>query len=230
MNTRPALEPWHDRVHNALVHASDEALPNAAAPSADQIWQAVHGELDSREAQAVVDAALLDPAAYAELRLALAVSREMATLEASDAGNEAKDAPKQRSWRGLSLGIAAAAALLAAVSLRPRPQPPSAPSRANYRAADPGQVKSALAHEASVDRDHFILEWEPVAGAHYTVSVSTQSARLLAHRRGLKEPRLVLPPTTLSSVASGSRILWRVEAVREDGSKDNSATFVVVLR
>ena len=226
------LTPWEERVHQALVAAADEAPPSATSPSPDRIWDAVRGQLPSREAQDVIDAALRDPAAYAELRMALALAAELDAigLEALAPAVSAKSSRSVRTRRWGVLAFAIAAALLAALTLRSQGEPPVASHGADYRDSTTPSLGSDLEPGHPLPRDAFELRWDAVPGAHYTISVSTESARLVTHRRGLREPSLTVPAAKLTDLPRGTRLLWRVEAVLEDGTREHSPTFVVTLQ
>ena len=225
------LTAWEERVHQALVATAEEAQPSATSPSPDRIWDAVQGQLPRREAQDVIDAALRDPAGYAELRMALALTAELEALEvegAPPASTESSRSERNRRWGVLAFALAAA--LLAALTLRSRGEAPVASHGADYRDGGNSSLGSELEPGESLPRDAFELRWSSVPGAHYTISVSTESARLVTHRRGLRKPSLTIPPAKLSDLPSGTRLLWRVEAVLEDGTRERSPTFVVNLR
>lgn len=222
---------WERRVHRALVAASEDASPTPAAPSADRIWAAVCGQLPGREARNVIDAAVLDPAAFVELRLALALVDELRPENAAQSepgGGRPGGTVRARGWGALALAVAAA--LLAVLSLRPRSPGLEFDGPPSYREAPSTTLGSRIPEGAELSREAFELRWQAVEGATYDVSVSTQSAALVAHRRGIREPRLKVPTAALQSLPAGSKLLWRVEARLADGSSRRSPTFVVVVR
>lgn len=221
--------PWERRVHRALVAASEDASPTDAAPPADRIWAAVCGQLPGREARDVIDAAVLDPAAFVELRLALALADELGPETAAEPeGRRPGGTVRARGWAALALAVAAA--LLAVLSLRPRSPGLELDGPPSYREAPSTTLGSRIPEGAELAREAFELRWQAVEGATYDVSVSTQSAELVAHRRGIREPRLKVPAQALRSLPAGSKLLWRVEARLADGTSRRSPTFVVVVR
>lgn len=215
-------DPELQSYQRALVSLSVEAVPSAEPIDPDRLWAAVAGELPSREAQAVVDAALLDPAAHEELRLALAIR---------DALSQGQAPPRQsgswsRSWWTMVLAVAAA--LLAVLTLRPLDPSPGLDSPIQFRGgAGTAQIEAG---PATLPAERFELRWEGRQGAHYDVRVSTDEPRLLIRKRGLTEPRFVVPPETFEGLPSGTRILWQVEVVTPDGRKERSQTSVVRLK
>jgi len=232
-----SLPDWDRRVRDALVAASDDVVVTDAGPQSSRIWDAVHGELSSREAQEVIDAALLDPEAFTELRLALAMKDELSMQDEladgqdAPAGGTVVRAVKPRripraAWYAPLLAVAAA--VIAVWALRPPPDPVD-PSPAPYRDATPAAVRTALPADSPLPRAAFVLRWEAVDDGRYTVSVSTEAAKLITHVQGLRETSFHVPEASLADVPSGAKLLWRVEVVRPDGSRDKSATFVAVL-
>ncbi|MEM6995404.1 MAG: hypothetical protein AAF721_33150 [Myxococcota bacterium] len=222
----PSNERWERSVHRALVATSDDPTGAASSVTVDAIWDAVLGKLPSRQAQAVLDAALMCPAAYAELRLALALTAELDAIGIP----ETDDAPSRWTSRWLPLSLAVAAALLAAIALRPAPRSPLPAHGAGYRDGATAAIVSALDDGAALSRDAFVLSWGALPDARYDVSVSTESARILFVRRGIREAELTVPAPVLADLAAGTRVLWRVEAVQGDGTRTRSATFVVVVQ
>lgn len=200
-----------------------DGVPSEDMPSAETIWAAVHGELPRREAEAVLDAAMRDPVAHEELRLALAVQDEIDAI--SDATLHTPQAPRRWGpW--LVAGLAAAAAVLL-LATRP-PDPPMPDGRDAHYRGDAGGATS-LVDAPSLPVDAFELAWEAEAGAHYELRISTDAPSLLLRKRGLTEPRFAVPPSTFDGVPSGTRILWQVDVVRPDNSRSRSATYVVRL-
>lgn len=210
-------------MREALRLAAVDAVPSEDMPSAEAIWAAVQGELPRREAEAVLDAAMRDPVAHEELRLALAVQDELdalaeAPLHTPEAG---------RRWGPwLVAGLAAAAAALV-LATRP-PGPPAPDGRDSHYRGDAGGAQS-LVDAPSLPVDAFELAWEAEAGAHYELRISTDAPSLLLRKRGLTEARFTVPPSTFDGVPSGTRILWQVDVVRPDNSRSRSATYVVRL-
>lgn len=202
--------------------ASIDAVPSEDIPPPGAIWSAVQGELPRREAEEVLDAAVRDPAAYEELRLALAVQDELDAI--AEAPREAPEG--RRWWPWLAAGSAAAAAALLVVMR------PSAPSVLDGRDSQyRGEVNGAqsLVDAPSLPVGAFELAWEAEAGARYELRVSTDVPSLLLRKRGLTEARFTVPPSTFEGVPSGTRILWQVDVVRPDNSRTRSTTYVVRL-
>ena len=60
--------------------------------------------------------------------------------------------------------------------------------------------------------------------------MSTAQGAVLLTRRGLREATLTVPPDALRDVAPGTEVLWQVDVVHADGTRERSATFSVTLR
>ncbi len=72
-----------------------------------------------------------------------------------------------------------------------------------------------------------MLRWSPLPGAvSYDVQVSTEDLRALATAKGLTATEYRVPESALAGLPSASRLLWQVDAVRPDGTHENSQTFI----
>ena len=211
------------RMREALRMVAIDAVPSEGMPAAEAMWAAVQGELPRREAEAVLDAALRDPAAHEELRLALAVQDELDALSEVPLEGSAKP----RRWGPwVAAGLAAAAAL---VVLAMRPPAASVPDGGDSHYRGDAEGARSLVDAPSLPVDAFELVWEAEEGAHYELRISTDAPSVLLRKRGLTEARFTVPPSTFDGVPSGTRILWQVDVVRPDNSRTRSATYVVRL-
>ncbi len=220
-------------LRKGLAQVPERALPSTGpdAPSPEDLWDAAHGQLDPRRAQQVIDQAIADPVLWEEWRLLQAFTEELALVEQEPAAND-DPSEGRRYWGWVAVGGGIAAALVAALSLQTGVQtmPSAVDDGATYRADEAQGLESLLPADASLPRDAFELRWSAgAAGVRYEVQVSTAAPRLLLHKQGLTEARLMVPAEALSSVPSGSQILWRVEEVSDDGRR-RSATFVTTVQ
>jgi hypothetical protein len=210
-----------ERLRRAFAARGAAAPPSGACPPADRLWAAVHGQLAAEEVRPLV-AHLADCAACAEAwRLARAVDAPAAGVAASTAAPQ----PAGGRWAAIAAGIAAV--VLAGVLLRQRPT-----SGPEYRdpGVGPGAVRSLLNESRALPRGDFRLRWtQGPAGATYAVQVVTEKLEPIAEARGLSSTEFLVPPERLASIPSGTRLLWRVEAVTPDGARVSSATFVAPL-
>jgi hypothetical protein len=80
---------------------------------------------------------------------------------------------------------------------------------------------------STLDRRHPVLRWTGAPeGSRYTVVVSTRDLTVLYRRSGVVANELELPPDTLSGVAPGGEIFWRIEAIAPGGRRAASEAFV----
>jgi len=131
--------------------------------------------------------------------------------------------------RGRGLIVAAAVLALAAIGVWQLRDSP-APSGPVYREAGGDTVRSLVPQDRSLPRDDFLLRWS-IDGdvSHYDLLVSTDALEPVAEVKGLTEPEHRLDPVLLKDLASGTNLIWQVEAVRPGGVRVRSATFITVL-
>jgi hypothetical protein len=65
--------------------------------------------------------------------------------------------------------------------------------------------------------------------AEYDLRVTTADLVPVETRRGLDSPRYRVPPERLARLDDGSRLYWQVEVVLEDGDREASPAWEVVL-
>lgn len=220
---------------------------------ADQLWKAATGELRGAEAEALIDAALRDPDLAEQWRTTLALAEEAGLRKAEDevarkapepddaadsapsvspAANEDPRRASGRGWIALAVAAAAAALVLALWPPGGVTPPGDDPAVDPVIRAGPGDaIESRLDPAASLPRDAFRLRWHGgPKGAHYDVRVETEDRRLVASALDLAEPELVVPPAKLEGLASGTRLIWRVTAVTDDGRRESSPSFEARLQ
>jgi hypothetical protein len=196
--------------------------PPAGEPAdPERVLRAVRGELSAAETAELVERAATDPATAEAWRLALA-------LEGSSAAAVVTPMPRRR-WPWL-VGLAAAASLLVAVGLpllrtQLRPQAPF------LRGGEQPAVTSRLGDRQALPRERFLLRWSAApAGSLYDVVVSDGDLNVRFRGRQLETPELLVPAAALERLAPGAEVLWRVEVLAPDGSRNSSETFVQRLR
>lgn len=165
---------------------------------AERIFEAIHGRLDVKERQAIVDELTSSPDAAEAWRLA----REM-TPEPAIHGS----APT-RSWRWLAVAAAAVVAVgvgwQVAGPWRRAPEPV-------YRGVDSRAITAALPASALLPRAQPVLRWTGVEGARYRVRVLTPDLQVLEASWESPTAEYRLSDETLQRIAPGSEILWQVE-------------------
>ena len=124
----------------------------------------------------------------------------------------------------------AAAVLIFALTLPWRSDPSSPVETPGLRNETPG-ITSLIPETEPLDRRAATLRWTAgPEGTRYRVTVSTEDFRVLATRDALTVNELTLDPDALSSLRSGDKVLWRVEAIEPAGRRRSSPTFVHRLR
>ncbi len=168
-------------------------------------------------------------------RLAAELNRQ----QAADAGAEDADgaAPRRLGtvvhgrfgrWRPLAAAAALAAGLLIAVGVYH--QGSLGPQDPTYRGGQHASIHSLLPAGAALPRQAAVLRWSPLAGATgYDVQVSTEDLKSVAAAKGLTASRYRIPASALTPLPRGTKLLWRVDGVRGDGSHETSATFTTPL-
>jgi hypothetical protein len=99
-----------------------------------------------------------------------------------------------------------------------------------YREAGHASIHSLVPAGAALPRKAAVLRWSSLADATgYDVQVSTEDLKSVATAKGLTAPQYRISEGALASLPHGTRLLWRVDAVRADGSHQTSPTFSTPL-
>jgi hypothetical protein len=213
-----------DRSVDETLRAAFQSLGNAerrecSSDDLDRVWRALDGTLAAEERRELIDRLATEPA----LAEAWRVAHELRAAGGVDV--KAAAAPRQpvAGWR--REWLAAAAVLLAAVSavlffqwVRPADD--------TFRSGEGYAVESLIGADVTLPRSEFRLRW--TAGppdTRYQVRVTTEDLRVLTIAADLPAAEYVVPGETLTSVASGNRVLWQVDARLPGGERISSATF-----
>lgn len=188
--------------------------PAPLCPPADRTWEAARASTPLREMEAVVEHTASCPACAAAWRLA----RELAPQAEGRA-------LARRTWRPAGILAVAAAALLAVgVGLRTSTW---RSATSEYRRSAPLRIESLVPKEAALRRAACVLRWRSgLAGARFSLHVTDEDLNVLASPRDLATEAFAVPAEALASLPPGAGILWRVEALSQDGRKLGSPTFV----
>ncbi len=199
-----------------------EGAPPGALPAAEKVWRAAHGELTAAETAELAELAARDPETAEAWRLALELKGSPATAEVIRLS-----AWRRRRW---GLGLAAAAVLVVGIMV---PLLTTQPWHGDprLRNAGPPAVESRVGQAEALPRERFLLRWSGGPdGSLYDVVVSDGDLNVLHRSQRLAEPQLLVPAAALESLAPGATVLWRVEVLTPDGSRQASATFVQRVR
>jgi hypothetical protein len=105
------------------------------------------------------------------------------------------------------------------------------PQEPTYRETPGAAIHSLLAEGQALPRRGAVLRWSPLAGAaSYDVRISTDDLTLVDTAQGQKGTEYPIPDSALAALPAGTRLLWQVEAVFADGTRQSSPTFTNPLR
>jgi hypothetical protein len=224
-------DPQLARLRAAFATADAPPDPQSC-PAAETIWSAVRGELPPAQLRDVVEHTARCSACAEDWRLAAELNRQQAA-DTEDAGA----APRRLAavvpgrfgrWRPLAAAAALAAGLLIGVGVYH--QGSLGPQEPAYREARHAGIQSLLPAGAALPRKAAVLRWSPLAGATgYDVEVSTEELKSVATAKGLTAAQYRISEGALASLPHGTKLLWRVDALRADGSHQTSPTFSTPL-
>lgn len=209
------------RLREGFAALADDA-PAGEPLDAERVLRAARGELPPAETAALAERAASDPVVAEAWRLALALERASALAPVVPISSG-------RRWRWMA-GLAAAAAVTAGIVApllytQHRRQP------ASMRGLNAAEVASRLGDAEALPRERFLLRWSAGPDSSlYDVVVSDGDLNVLFRGRQLETPELLVPEAAFEPLASGAEVLWRVEVLAPDGSRQSSETFVQRLR
>lgn len=220
-----------DPLREAFAAAEPSAEEIAACPSAEEIWDAAHGELPAERTREIV-ALAAENAAVAEVwRQAVALGGGVEVVEETGGGTvaefplERRRPPRPAAW--LALAAVATFAVLGIWRLiAPLPDEPAI-VRDPRTAAGP---KSLIEEDAELPRDAFVLRWS--AGGEetrYDLRVFTEELEPVAEAFDLETSSHRVDPEALAPVADGTRLLWQVRTRLANGGEARSDTFTAVV-
>lgn len=215
------------RLRAAFTSPAEAAPDPETCPAPEKIWLAVRGELPSHEVREVVEHTATCAACAEDWRLAADLNRqEQKAAEADRPANVVYG--RFRQWRPLAAAAALAAGVLLVIGIQSDDmQPGQEPA---YREAPRAELRSLLPEGQALARRDAVLRWSPLHGAvSYDVQVSTEDLRVVATEEGLTSSEVRLPESALAGLQSGTKLLWQVQAVFPDGTRETSATFTTTL-
>ncbi|HSK75954.1 MAG TPA: zf-HC2 domain-containing protein [Thermoanaerobaculia bacterium] len=211
----------------AAFTAPAQAAPEPH-PEPDTIWSAVRGELPPNELREVVEHTAMCASCAEDWRLAAEFERQAAAETAKPAPNVVYG--RFRQWRPIAAAAAMAAGILIVVGIQTRDRS-DLMQEPGYRNEQRTEVRSLLPEGQALPRQAAELRWSPVPGASlYNVQVTTEDLRVVASQESLSKTEYRLPESALTGLPAGSQILWQVEAVFPDGTRQTSETFFTTLQ
>lgn len=206
-----------ERLRAAFQARRTQATPHESCPAAAELWSAVRGEGTLESRRALIDHTSACGACAEAWRLAMDVSRDLASARR----------PWQRSFAPLAAAAALVLALGGGVWLYWVPRHVEAPV---FRGGEGPIIRSLVPEDEALPRRDFRLRWSSGPdGSRYDVRVTTESLQVLAGGQRLAEPSFLVPENALAPLPKDSRILWRVEVALPDGERVASPTFVTRL-
>jgi hypothetical protein len=211
----------------AAFAAPDPAASSSGCPTPETLWAAVRGELAPQPLRELLDHVALCAACAEDWRLAVELNRQQAAETAATPGRVLPG--RFGRWRPLAAAAALAAALLISVTVWRAEAPPQTPT---YREASHASIHSLLPDGRALARQDAVLRWAPVAGAtSYDVRVSTEDVlQTVATAKGATATELRIPASALANLPPGAKLLWQVDALLPDGTRDTSPTFTTPLQ
>lgn len=210
------------RLREAFAATSSDDAPRDDCPSADRIWEGVHGQLPPAELRSLIHHLATCPACTEAWRLARSLG--------SDSAKQA--APRRRpsfarSWHRFA-GAAAVAVLVLTLGLVWDHETGRTPE---MRA--PGHEGVELLSTGPLTRSAGELRWRgPEDTVHYNLRVSRAADPMtaLVEERELATPVFRIPPEVLAGLPRGTELLVHVEAVDPAEGRLAAATFAIEVR
>lgn len=210
--------------------ATERTSPEAGGClSVEEIWKAVHGELDRDDLRRALDhAARCGPCAEAWRIAADVGGAEAVPLATAEPLTEARERPARsdaprRWWVGLAAALVALGFGLGLYQWR-QTQP------SVYRTGESSAIRSLIADGSALPRDAFELRWQgPPDAVEYDLRLTTGDLLLVDVRHGLREAHHQVPSGALARLPDGTPLYWQVEATIEGGDSEMSPTFAVEI-
>ena len=208
----------------AVPDPAGTAPDPAACPAPEAIWAAVRGELPPRELREVVEHTAVCASCAEDWRLAVEIEKQPAAAQTATAPAGRVIQGRFGRLRTWTAAAALAAGLLVAVGLYRTGN--FGPQEPTFREGQGTTVQSLLAEGQALPRQSAVLRWSPVPGAaSYDVRISTEDMRLVDTAQGQKATEYRVPGSALAGLPAGTKLLWQVDAVFPDGTRQSSTTF-----
>lgn len=223
----PADDATARTLRQAFSSLDEDPAAASGCPPTDQIWMAVMGELPQRHTSDVILHTAACPACADAWRRA-----HDARLALQSAG----DLPARRpaAWRSAWVwgpGLAAAALLLIGVFIEPLFDLSRRGNSPTYRQDSGRAIRPLIPDGAALDRRDMMLRWSPgPEGSRYNLRLTTEDLTVVDRAWSLDSPEYRIPPSTVQSLPSGSKLLWQVDVISPDQARHTSPTFIVRLR
>jgi Putative zinc-finger len=208
----------------AIPDPANSAPDPTTCPAPEAIWAAVRGELPPRELREVVEHTAVCASCAEDWRLAAEIEKQTAASQTATIPVGRVIQGRFGQFRTWTAAAAIAAGLLIAVGLYRTGD--FGPREPGFRESETVAVRSLLAEGQALPRQSAVLRWAPVPGAaSYDVRISTEDLRLVDTAQGQTATEYRLPDSALAGLPAGTKLLWQVDAVFSDGTRQPSQTF-----
>ncbi|MCX4246776.1 fibronectin type III domain-containing protein [Paraliomyxa miuraensis] len=210
-----------------------EAFARGGTPGSEpvdphELWAVVRGEAERETAARLTERLARDATLLEEWTIARAFAEQATDADEREGSTEV--AANTRSHRSWSILAAVAAAVLLAVLVWPAPEDLRyEPGSHEVRSGTASTLRSTV--DGPLHRTDATLSWTAVEGAtRYEVQVTTDDLEPVLTARDLTRPTVTIDPARLRALPPGTTLLWRVEAVVGDGTRERSETFTTALQ
>lgn len=225
-----------EKLARAFLGRQQTPQASGACPEAERLYEAASGELPAAQRLAVLD----HVAGCAECTEAWRLALEISESGVADSSTSPAAVPirRDREPAGLrpaggrvseTLKFAIAAGLVIAIGLTVYIGIPTEVPAPAYREVPTPLAPASLTPDA-LPRERFLLQWSAgPAGSTYTVRLMTMDLQPVLVENGVAGRELLVPSAVLDGLASGTRLLWQVDARLADGQQIVSAAYAVTL-
>ena len=205
---------WRE-LQDAFVAHGDDGPAEEERPSAEQIWEAVHGRLGNREAVEVIDRAAEDPVVAAGLKLALEMKRR-------------RRAEARRRWTRVAAAALVTIALAPIILYLSGPYWDEQPGSSSTRSPRVEALECETTDGRVLDRRHFLLQWNGPEDTRYELKVSDERYDEVFSAGDLVETEYLVPADRLGRLQDGSGVVWQIDARFPNGDPDSCVGWVVL--
>lgn len=211
--------PAADDLRKRFVAAAERSRPAPGCPGLESFWEAQQGELSAARTRELIEHTVHCPACAEGWRVAHAMG-----------AMEQEPAQRQASSGRWIMAAAAAAVLAVMIGLTTLVPTALRDAQPVYRAGPSEIIRSLTPEEVPLPRSDFVLRWSPgPEGTLYAVRLTTASFSPVALIDGLERSEWRVESKQLERIESGTRLLWRVEALLPDGRRVQSETHFITL-
>jgi hypothetical protein len=222
-------------LREAFAALADDAPPaGELCFSAVQIWEAIETRSPVEQRLRIVDHMAVCPACAEAWRMAVRMgARPQGRFDALMESLR-RWVPRPSVMRPVVLGGTTAAALFIGVGLfdatGPKPPPLPSPNLAVAEVNRGSVIEALVPLEELIPRESFLLQWTPIPGATFDLTMTTASSDPIAYLDGLTTASQIVPEELLQPLGEGATVQWFVEATLANGERTKSPTFISLVQ